>query len=116
AALIGGLGNGVQWAAFLGVVQGLTPQHLLGRMMGTTEALRSTTPVLGYLLGGVLVAVSTPRIAFLTAGLAAGITVIPFLRGLAPPSGELVDAGSSALPHAQPATQPHQPLSAEPLK
>jgi MFS family permease len=79
AALPGGLGNGVQWAAFIGVVQELTPGRLLGRIMGVIEGMRSVAPVLGYLLGGVLALVSL-RGALLVAGILASVVTIPFLR------------------------------------
>ncbi len=79
AALVGGLGNGVQWAAFLGVVQALTPRGLLGRMMGVVEGGGSIAPVLGYALGGALALVG-PRIALLAAGLVASAMAGAFIR------------------------------------
>src|SRR5262249_17357649 len=63
AALIGGLGNGVQWASLISAVQQLTPQHLQGRMMGAVESVGALCPVLGLSLGGALVALSSPRAA-----------------------------------------------------
>ncbi|HLI32856.1 MAG TPA: HD domain-containing phosphohydrolase [Solirubrobacteraceae bacterium] len=68
AAFAGGAGNGIQWAAFLGIVQVLTPRTLLARTMAATEALRATTPFLGVLFGGVLATVYSTRVAFLIAG------------------------------------------------
>jgi MFS family permease len=79
AALPGGIGNGIQWAAFVGVVQGLTPGRLLGRIMGVIEAARSVAPPLGYALGGAL-ALASPRIALFVGGLAASLITIPFVR------------------------------------
>jgi MFS family permease len=80
AALIGGQGNGMQWASLISAVQQLTPQHLQGRMMGAVESLGALCPVLGLSLGGVLVAISSPRAAFLVVGLGATATTAPFLR------------------------------------
>jgi hypothetical protein len=79
AALPGGLGNGVQWAAFVGVVQELTPSRLLGRIMGVVEGMRSVAPLLGYSLGGALALVS-PRVALLLSGVLAAVLTIPFQR------------------------------------
>jgi MFS family permease len=80
AGLLGGLGNGVQWASLLSAVQQLTPQSLHGRMMGAVESINALCPGIGLLLGGVLVALGTPRSAFLIVGLAATATTALFLR------------------------------------
>jgi MFS family permease len=80
AALLGGLGNGVQWASLISAVQSLTPPSLQGRLMGAVESLSWSCPALGLLLGGGLVAVSSPRVAFLVAGLGAVATTVAFLR------------------------------------
>ena len=79
AALPGGFGNGVQWAAFLGLVQELTPRRLLGRMMGVAEGAASVAQVLGYSLGGAI-ALASPRLALLTAGSAACVLTLFFVR------------------------------------
>jgi MFS family permease len=80
AALLGGLGNGVQWAATISIVQRLTPQRLLGRIMGALESIGAICPALGLALGGALVAVSSPRTAFLVTGLGAVATTGAFVR------------------------------------
>jgi hypothetical protein len=79
AALPGGIGNGVQWAAFIGIVQQLTPSRLLGRVMGVAESVGAVAPVIGYSLGGLL-ALASPRIALFSAGLAASATTLSFAR------------------------------------
>lgn len=80
AAVCGGLGNGVQWASLVSAVQRLTPQRLHGRLMGAVESLGALCPVIGLSLGGALVAISSPRTAFLIAGLGALLTTAMFLR------------------------------------
>jgi MFS family permease len=82
AGFVGGVGNGVQWASLLSAVQRLTPQHLHGRMMGAVESLGALCPGIGLLLGGALVALSSPRSAFLVVGVGATATTVAFL-GLA---------------------------------
>jgi len=80
AALIGGVGNGMQWPSLISVVQRATPQHLQGRMMGGVESLGALCRGIGLPLGGVLVAVSSPRGAFVVVGLGAVATTVPLLR------------------------------------
>jgi hypothetical protein len=80
AALVGGVGNGVQWAPLVSAVQRLTPASLHGRVMGALESIGALAPALGLSLGGALVALSSPRLAFLVVGLGAVLTTIGFLR------------------------------------
>jgi hypothetical protein len=80
AALLGGIGHGTQWASFIGLVQALTPRHLLARLMGVVEAINSSAPVLGYSLGGVLAVVTSPRVALIGAGTGALVTGGAFAR------------------------------------
>ncbi len=89
AGLIGGIGNGVQWAALISAVQRLTPQNLQGRMMGAVESLGAICPGIGLSLGGVIAALSSPRGAFLVAGLGASLSTIAFVRL---PLGKLTSA------------------------
>ncbi len=89
AGLIGGVGNGVQWAALISAVQRLTPQNLQGRMMGAVESLGAICPGIGLTLGGAIAALSSPRGAFLVAGLGASLSTIAFVRL---PLGDLTSA------------------------
>jgi predicted MFS family arabinose efflux permease len=103
AGLLGGLGNGVQWASLLSAVQQLTPQSLHGRMMGAVESINALCPGIGLLLGGALVAIGSTRSAFLIVGLGATATTAAFLRigarsGLEPgvQSGQHAPSGERA--------------------
>ncbi len=80
AALLGGVGNGVQWASLIGTVQQLTPQRLHGRLMGTVESIGALCPLIGLPLSGLVLALSSPRVAFLVFGLAATAATGGFLR------------------------------------
>jgi hypothetical protein len=80
AALLGGIGNGMQWAPLVSAVQRLTPPQLHGRVMGALESIGALAPALGLSLGGALVALSSPRTAFTVVGIGAGLTTIAFLR------------------------------------
>jgi hypothetical protein len=111
AGLVGGVGNGVQWASLLSAVQRLTPQSLHGQMMGAVESLGALCPGIGLLLGGVLVALSSPRVAFLVVGTAATASTAAFvrlsLRGLEPAGNgevqiEAMDSSARQLPEPSP--------------
>ncbi len=105
AALLGGVGNGLQWPSLISIVQGLTPQQLHGRMMGAVESLAALCLAIGLLLGGALVALSSPRVAFLVVGLGAMVTTAALLRrtliGLEPRTEASVDVPAGRSPPAQ---------------
>jgi predicted MFS family arabinose efflux permease len=80
AAVLGGAGQGVQWASLISAVQRLTPPALQGQMMGAVESLGAISPAIGLSLGGSLAALSSPRVALLSVGLAAVATTAAFVR------------------------------------
>ncbi|MBA3809869.1 MAG: MFS transporter [Solirubrobacterales bacterium] len=99
AGLIGGVGNGMQWAALISAVQRLTPEKLLGQMMGAVESIGAIAPGVGFALGSGIVALSSPRVAFLVAGIGASLTTLAFVRlrlgGHAQPAGTKPDADAA---------------------
>jgi len=80
AAFVGGVGNGLEWPSLISLVQRITPQHLHGQLMGAVESLAALSLAIGLLLGGVLVALSSARVAFLAIGLGAAATTAAFVR------------------------------------
>jgi MFS family permease len=110
AALIGGIGNGIQWAALFSAIQRLTPPPLHGRLMGGVESLAALCLAAGLGLGGGLVALSSPRIAFLTTGLGAIAAGLGLLRL---PLWQLGTRAETEVP-ASAAAQPH-PANGQPL-
>jgi MFS family permease len=74
------MGNGVQWAALISSVQHLTPRELLGRLMSTVEGIGALCPAIGFVLGGVLAQLTSPRTAMLWIGVAAALCTGLFLR------------------------------------
>jgi MFS family permease len=91
AALTGGIGNGLEVASVVSLVQRLSPQRLYGRMMGAVESLDALCLALGLALGGVLTALTSPRLAFLVVGLGGTATSIELFlvsRGTPPPVAE----------------------------
>ncbi|HTR72818.1 MAG TPA: MFS transporter [Solirubrobacteraceae bacterium] len=80
AGLIGGIGNGVQWAALISAVQRLTPERLHAQLMGAVESIGAISPGFGFALGGVIAATASPRVAWLVAGVGACACTIAFMR------------------------------------
>jgi hypothetical protein len=116
AALIGGIGNGVELPSLMSIVQRLTPPRLHGRMMGAVESLSALCLAIGLPVGGALVALSAPRTAFVVVGLGAIATAIALLvvshRGLRATAGR--DAGRAAANGAAPARG--QPVAQQPAR
>jgi Transmembrane secretion effector len=104
AALLGGIGNGLQWPSLISIVQRVTPPPLLGRLMGAVESLGAVCLAGGLLLGGGLVALSSPRVAFLVVGVGAALSTVAFLlitaRGLEPAGAEPGTTSSTPAPRS----------------
>ena len=67
-SIVGGAGNGVQWIAVVTALQEATPTDYQARIVGLLESLGAAMPGIGYLLGGTLVALGSPRTAYAFAG------------------------------------------------
>ncbi len=80
AAVVGGIGNGIQWPSLISAVQQLTPAGLHGRLMSAVGSLNALCPALGFILGGSIAAVSSPRVAMLVAGAVASLATLAFMR------------------------------------
>lgn len=121
ASLLGGVGQGVQWASLISAVQQLSPEAMHGRMMGAVESIGALCIAIGFMFGGGVAALSTPRIAFLVAGAAATVASIVFVRlssGMRPlrvaraPSSEAEPATGTRSVHARSAART-PPVEAE---
>jgi Transmembrane secretion effector len=67
-SVVGGVGNGVQWISVVTALQEATPTDLQARVSGLLESIGAAVPGLGYIVGGAIVAVASPRAAFAVAG------------------------------------------------
>jgi MFS family permease len=90
-SLVGGAGNGIQWISVVTALQEATPPDYQARIVGLLESLGAAMPGVGYLLGGALVALGSPRTAYAVAG--TGVLVLLLLAfllrsRLAPSAGE----------------------------
>jgi MFS family permease len=68
-SIMGGAGNGVQWIAVVTAIQEITPRDYQARVTGLLESLGAAAPGIGYLLGGTLAAIGSPRTAYAVAGI-----------------------------------------------
>jgi predicted MFS family arabinose efflux permease len=73
-SVLGGLGNGIQWIAVMTALQEQTARDFQARISGLMESLGAAMPGFGFLLGGAIVAASSPRAAYAVAG--AGLLLI----------------------------------------
>jgi MFS family permease len=71
ASAIGGSGNGVQWVAVISAVQELTVEGMQARVMSVLESIGAAMPGVGFVLGGAVATLASPRITFLVAGIGA---------------------------------------------
>ena len=86
---LGGAGNGVQWVAVMTALQEATPPEFQARMSGLLESLGAAMPGVGFLLGGAIVALGSPRTAFAFAG--AGILVLVVVAAILRPGASDLD-------------------------
>jgi MFS family permease len=80
AAVVGGVGNGIQWPSLISAVQQLTPAALHGRLMSAVGSLNALCPAIGFILGGSIAALSSSRIAMAVAGGVATLATLAFMR------------------------------------
>ncbi len=115
AGLLGGVGNGMQWPSLISAVQRLTPAKLHGRMMGAAESLGALCIAIGLPLGGALVALSSPRSAFIIVGIGAlfgGFALLQVrIADTAAVAGE--EASAQAPPAPTPLTSPTERVGPE---
>jgi MFS family permease len=75
-SVIGGLGNGIQWVSVMTALQESTPDHLQARITGLLESVTSAMTGVGFLIGGVITAVTAPPTAFAVSGLGVALLVL----------------------------------------
>jgi MFS family permease len=82
-AVIGGLGNGIQWVSIVSAIQEMTRSSMQARVMSVLESTGAAMPGLGYLIGGLVAAGHSPRTTFLVAGVGVLVVVAIAIRSLA---------------------------------
>jgi hypothetical protein len=80
AAVLGGAGNGMQWVSVVTAVQEATEERFQARVAGLMESLVTGAPGVGFLLGGAVTSLATPRVTLLVSG--AGIVTVVVIGAL----------------------------------
>ena len=83
-SVLGGAGNGVQWISVVTALQELTPADYQARIVSLLESLGAAMPGVGFLIGGALTALGSPRTAFAVAG--AGVLALVLCAVILRPS------------------------------
>lgn len=68
AAVLGGAGNGIQWVGVTTALQEAVHASMQARVAGFYEAVVTAMPGLGFVAGGALTALLSPRAAFAVSG------------------------------------------------
>jgi MFS family permease len=71
---VGGVGNGLWWIAVVTALQQSIPTSAQSAVMALLESINQVMPALGYILGGVVTAIGSPRLAYGMA--AAGVVLV----------------------------------------
>jgi Na+/melibiose symporter-like transporter len=66
-AAVGGAANGVQWVALTTLIQEATEIDYQVRVMAVFESLTTASPGIGFVLGGAIAVLVSPRVAFVVA-------------------------------------------------
>lgn len=81
-AALGGLGNGISVVAMLQTLQERLEERFQARVMSLWEALGAASIGSGYLLGGVLAALTSPRLVFAAAAAAVAMVALVLRHAL----------------------------------
>jgi MFS family permease len=112
ASAIGGAGNGVQWVALMTAVQQLTSADYQARVISLVESLAKAMPGLGFVIGGAVAAIFTPRVSFAVAGagvlavLAVASVALSRARWRGEPADDVAIATEAVLPGATTVRKP----------
>jgi MFS family permease len=74
ASALGGAGNGIQWVALITAVQQMTSADYQARVISLLESLGTAMPGVGFVIGGAIAALFSPRASFVVAG--AGVLAV----------------------------------------
>jgi MFS family permease len=79
-SVLGGTGNGVQWVAVMTALQEAVEDQYQARAAGLLESAAAAVPGVGYIVGGVLTSVVSPRLAYAVSAVGVGIVVLIWSR------------------------------------
>jgi MFS family permease len=79
-SVVGGTGNGVQWVAVMTALQEAVEERYQARTAGLLESAAAAVPGVGYIIGGVLTATVSPRLAYAMSALGVAVVVLVWAR------------------------------------
>jgi MFS family permease len=79
-SVLGGTGNGVQWVAVMTALQESVESEYQARAAGLLESALAAVPGVGYLIGGVLTATVSPRLAYAVSAVGVAVVVAVWAR------------------------------------
>jgi MFS family permease len=79
-SILGGTGNGVQWVAVMTALQEAVEDQYQARAAGLLESAAAAVPGIGYLVGGVLAASVSPRLAYAVSAVGVAVVVLVWSR------------------------------------
>jgi predicted MFS family arabinose efflux permease len=82
---IGGIGNGAQWIAFVTAIQESIPLEAQSSVMSLVAAINQAMPAIGFLLGGIVATLGSPRTAYAVSAL--GVLVVLLVIAIRPLEG-----------------------------
>jgi MFS family permease len=80
ASIVGGAGNGIQWVGVMTALQESVDPEFQTRAAGLLESVFAAVPGIGFIAGGVVTALASPRVAYGIAAAGIGVVVIAWLR------------------------------------
>lgn len=114
--VLGGLGNGISAVAMVQALQQGVEERLQARVMGLWEGIGAASIGIGYLLGGAIAALSSPRVVFAVAAISiSGVAMA--LSGTLPGKPPAVpDVGAKGGAEGSSARQRTQAPATEPVR
>jgi predicted MFS family arabinose efflux permease len=95
ASVLGGLGNGIQWIAVMTALQDAVDDAYQARAAGLLESVAAVAPGVGFVTGGLLTSLWSPRVAYAVAAAGALAVAAVWARRPVVPRGLAVGARSS---------------------
>jgi Transmembrane secretion effector len=106
-SIVGGGGNGVQWISVVTALQEATPADFQARIVSMLESVAAAMPGVGYLIGGALTAIGSPRTAYAVAG--GGVLVLVLVGLVLRPRFDAAPAARAAVMGDVPLPDPLAP-------
>jgi MFS family permease len=79
ASFVGGTGNGAAWVAAMTAIQERIPLNTQSAVMSVLYALNEVMPAVGFLIGGIVTTIGSPRIAYAISAVGTALAVAAFL-------------------------------------